>query len=166
MPSDPASLPPTDPSPQPPRKSAPASPTPASPSASPLRPYVIPLLRSRDAYAAMDWLERAFGFVRRLVVPDGSGGVRHAQLAFGDGVVMLGSVRPGEPLVPPSDSGGLETQSLLLVAPDVDALHDRARAAGAVILSAPSDQPFGGRLFVCRDPEGRTWSVGSYVNTR
>jgi uncharacterized glyoxalase superfamily protein PhnB len=57
------------------------------------RANIIPTLRYRDAPAAIDWLEKAFGFRRHLVVPDGDGGIAHAQLVFGNGMVMLGSAR-------------------------------------------------------------------------
>lgn len=45
---------------------------------------------------------------------------------------------------------------------DVDAHHDRAKAAGATILMEPAEQDYGGRLYTCRDPEGYIWSFGSY----
>jgi uncharacterized glyoxalase superfamily protein PhnB len=52
---------------------------------------VIPALRYRDAAAAIDWLCRAFGFERHLVVPGENGGIAHAQLTMGNGMIMLGS---------------------------------------------------------------------------
>ena len=55
---------------------------------------MIPAIRYRDAAAAIDWLCEAFGFERHLVVPGEGGTIAHAQLAFGNGMVMLGS-RPG-----------------------------------------------------------------------
>ncbi len=57
---------------------------------------VISCLRYRDAPAAIDWLQRAFGFEPQLVVPDAHGGIAHAQLRFGNGMVMLGSARDDE----------------------------------------------------------------------
>ena len=52
---------------------------------------VISCLRYRDAPAAIDWLQRAFGFEPQWVVPDANGGVAHAHLRFGNGMVMLDS---------------------------------------------------------------------------
>ena len=52
----------------------------------------IPCLRYRDAPAAIDWLRRVFGFEKHLVVPDTDGGIAHAQLTLGGGMIMLGSV--------------------------------------------------------------------------
>lgn len=53
---------------------------------------VIPCLRYRDAPAAIEWLCSTFGFEKHLVVPNDDGTITHAQLAFGHGMVMLGSV--------------------------------------------------------------------------
>jgi len=50
---------------------------------------VIPCLRYRDAPAAIEWLCRAFGFEKHLVVPNQDGTIAHAQLSFGAGMVML-----------------------------------------------------------------------------
>ena len=57
---------------------------------------VIPCLRYRDAPAAIEWLCRAFGFEKHLVVPNQDGTIAHAQLSFGAGMVMLGSVVESE----------------------------------------------------------------------
>ena len=127
-------------------------------------PAIIPTLRYADAPAAIDWLCDAFGFERRLVVPGDGGGIAHAQLRCGAGMVMLGSVGRGEHdrwLVQPIDAGGA-TQAPYVIVDDVDAHCARARAAGAEIVMAPADQDYGGRLYACRDPERHLWNFGSY----
>ncbi len=53
---------------------------------------VIPVLRYRDAPAAIEWLCQTFGFEKHLVVPNEDGSVAHAQLSFGNGMIMLASV--------------------------------------------------------------------------
>lgn len=132
------------------------------------RTTVIPGLRYRDAAKAIDWLCRAFGFERHLVVPgDEEGTIAHAQLSFGSGMIMLGSAgRHGagyDALVkPPSETGGTCTQGLYLVVEDADAHLARARAAGAEIVLDISDKEYGGRDYTCRDPEGHVWSFGTY----
>jgi uncharacterized glyoxalase superfamily protein PhnB len=115
-----------------------------------------PSLRYRDARAAIDWLERAFGFEREMVV-DGEGDqVAHAQLTFGDGKIMLGSERDDQ-------WGSHAGQSWVYVAvDDTDAHFERARAAGAEILREPEDQEYGSRDYSARDPEGNLWSFGTY----
>ena len=129
------------------------------------RSTAIPCLRYRDAPAAIDWLCRTFGFERHLIVPDDAGGIAHAQLALGGGMIMLGSVRAndyGFLMKQPDEVGGAQTQSSYLVVPDPDAVHARAVAAGAKIALAIKDEDYGGRGFSCYDPEGHLWSIGSY----
>ena len=133
--------------------------------AAPTRCTTLPCLRYRDAPAMIDWLCRAFGFERHLVVPDAAGGIAHAQLSFGNGMVMLGSVRDnefGRLMAQPDDTGGRETQCAYLVCRDADALHAQAVAAGAQIVLPLKTEDYGGRGFGCRDPEGHLWTFGSY----
>lgn len=126
---------------------------------------VIPGLRYRDAAAAMDWLVSVLGFEPTLVVPDDAGGIAHAQLRLGHGMVMIGSIRDdefGKSLVRPDEIDHKVTQSAYIVVPDADAVYARALEAGAEILMPIEDQGYGGRGFSCRDPEGHVWSAGSY----
>jgi len=125
---------------------------------------VIPCLRYRDAPAAIDWLCRAFGFQRHAVYQDGDI-VHHAQLVFGNGMVMLGSVQPGPwggHMLQPDETGGRETQSACVIVHDADAHYARAKAAGARIVIDIADQDYGGRGYACHDPEGHLWWFGSY----
>ena len=57
---------------------------------------IVPARRYRDAPAAIEWLCRAFGFEKHLVVPGPDGTIAHAQLTRGNGMVMLGSVVDSE----------------------------------------------------------------------
>ena len=126
---------------------------------------IIPSLRYRNAPAAIEWLCRAFGLRKSLVVPDDSGGVAHAQLSFGDGMIMLGSVRDdewGRFIKPPDEIGGAATQSIYLVVSDADIVYERAKNAGAEILIPVKDEEYGGRSFSCRDLEGHLWTIGTY----
>lgn len=125
---------------------------------------IIPTMRYADAPRMIGWLCETFGFERHLVVEDGAGGIAHAQLRFGDAMIMLGSARDdafGRLQRIPAALGGT-TQSCYVVVADVDAVCDRARAAGARIILEPADQDYGGRLFTCQDPEGHLWNFGSY----
>jgi len=126
---------------------------------------VIPCLRYRDAPAAIDWLCRAFGFERQLVVPGEEGQIMHAQLSFGNGMLMLGSVTDteyGRLMKQPEETGGAGTQSLYVVVNSADALYTSAKAAGAEIVIELKDEDYGGRGFSCRDLEGHIWSFGTY----
>ena len=126
---------------------------------------VIPAMRYRDAPAAIEWLCRVCGFERQLVVPDEHGGIAHAQLALGTGMIMLGSVAEtpfGRYMKQPDEIGGAETQSSYLVVTDADAVLARALAAGARIAMPIKDEDYGGRGFSCFDLEGHLWNVGTY----
>ena len=128
-----------------------------------MKSTVIPSMRYRDAYAAIDWLCDVLGFERRLVVPDGAGGVAHAELTLGSGMMMLGSHREdtGDMVVPSTPTGEL-TQSAYIVVSDIEAVYERAKSAEGVIVRELEEQSYGGSLFAVRDPEGQLWNVGSY----
>ena len=126
---------------------------------------VVPCLRYRDAPAAIEWLCRAFGFEKHLVVPGPNGTVAHAQLSFGNGMIMLGSVVDsefGQLMKQPDEIGGAETQTPYVIVSDADAVYSSAKAAGAKIVIDIKDEDYGGRGFSCRDPEGHLWNIGTY----
>jgi uncharacterized glyoxalase superfamily protein PhnB len=116
---------------------------------------IIPTLRYQDAMGAIDFLERAFGFHRKAVYDDG-GTVHHAELTYGRGMVMLGTAGVGDPQFDTRRS------SAYVIVDDPDALHDRAKAAGAEITRELQDTEYGSREFSARDPEGNVWSFGTY----
>jgi uncharacterized glyoxalase superfamily protein PhnB len=130
------------------------------------RATVIPGLRYRDAKAAIEFLCNAFGFEKHLVVDGPNNTIAHAQLAFGNGMIMLGS-HPhegeyGEWVRPPEPPALINTQGIYVVVSDPDAHCARAKAAGARIVMALSDKPHGGRDYTTRDLEGHLWTFGSY----
>ncbi len=126
---------------------------------------VIPTMRYNDAAAAIAWLCEAFGFEKHLVVPGEDGTIAHAQLVFGNGMVMLASARASEfdnlhKL--PSALGDAVSQSPYIIVDDADKHYARAVAAGAEIVIEIRDEDYGGRGYSCRDPEGHVWNFGSY----
>jgi uncharacterized glyoxalase superfamily protein PhnB len=126
---------------------------------------IIPCLRYRDAPAAIEWLCRTFGFNQHLVVPNDDGTVAHAQLSFGNGMIMLGSVVDsefGRLMKQPDAIGGAQTQSVYVVVGDADVIYAKAQAGGARIAIEIKDEDYGGRAFSCHDPEGHLWSFGTY----
>jgi uncharacterized glyoxalase superfamily protein PhnB len=119
-----------------------------------------PTLRYRDARAAIDFLERAFGFERHAVHENDDGTIAHAELKLGDGMIMLGTARDDDygQIAPPAGSG-----SAYIGTDDTDALYARAKAAGAEIVMDLHDTDYGSRDFTARDPEGNVWSFGTYA---
>jgi len=126
---------------------------------------VVPCLRYRHAAAAIDWLCRAFGFEKQMVVPGEKGTIAHAQLSFGNGMIMLGSIGDtpfNRLMAQPDEVGGRQTQCPYLVVTDADAVYRQAKAAGAEIVLDIKDEDYGGRGFTCRDLEGHAWNFGTY----
>jgi uncharacterized glyoxalase superfamily protein PhnB len=117
---------------------------------------VFPSLKYDDARAAIDFLTDAFGAERHAVYTGDNGAVVHAELRFGTGLVMLGPAQPE--LAATRGRGG----GIYVVVDDVDAHHDRARAAGATITRAPHDTDYGSREYAAQDPEANVWSFGTY----
>jgi uncharacterized glyoxalase superfamily protein PhnB len=129
------------------------------------RGTVITGMRYRNALKMIDWLVEAFGFEKQAVYADGET-VMHAQLTFGNGMVMLGSVNPKSPAAPwmtqPDEVGGKETQAPYLVVKDIEGLYARAKKAGAKMVMELETKDYGGSGFTCLDPEGHVWHVGTY----
>ena len=127
---------------------------------------VIPGMRYRDCPAMIEWLCKALGFEKHVVYPNPDGTIGHAQLTFGNGMIMLGSVTNGTPASAftkqPDEIGGCETQAACLIVSDTDSIYASAKAAGAEMIMDIADMHYGGRAFSCRDPEGHIWHVGSY----
>jgi uncharacterized glyoxalase superfamily protein PhnB len=117
----------------------------------------------KDTWAALDWLEKAFGFERSMVISDKDGKLAHAEMRFGDGSIMLGS-EWAEFVASPASVGGKNTQSIhVQLTEGIDAHCEHARAAAAVILQEPAEQFYGDRTYRARDPEGHVWSFGQTV---
>jgi uncharacterized glyoxalase superfamily protein PhnB len=126
---------------------------------------VIPSLRYQNAPAAIDWLTSVLGFERHVVYEGANGKIDHAELKLGGGMIMLGSGKDdayGRGFKTPSELGGIETRSTYIVVPDADAVYARAQAAGANLVRPLQDTPYGSREFSVKDPEGHSWSVGTY----
>jgi uncharacterized glyoxalase superfamily protein PhnB len=127
---------------------------------------MISCLNYRDADAAVDWLKRAFGFGEHAVYRGEDGNVIHAELSFGNGMIMLGPEGKGEfgkkVMTLPGAAGGRCTQTVYAIVDDADAHHARAVAAGAEIVMPLKDESYGGRGYSARDPEGHCWSFGTY----
>lgn len=125
---------------------------------------LIPGIRYRDANAAIDFLERAFGFTRHAVYMGENNTVGHAELRHGTGMIMLGSASNpnGENYILPDETKGRVTTSLYIVVPDCTPVWESAKAAGAEVVMELRSMSYGGHGFTVRDPEGYLWSFGEY----
>ena len=126
-------------------------------------PPISPLLFYRDPKAALDFLERGFGFETRIMVEAQGGGVVHSESVFEGHVVMVVGP-PSHSAASPLDLDGRQTGHVhVQLEVGIDEMCARARAAGARIQREPADQPYGDRVFTCLDPEGHSWSFGQEV---
>jgi uncharacterized glyoxalase superfamily protein PhnB len=117
---------------------------------------VTPVLIYPDVRAAVDWLERAFGFGERVRIGDG----HRAQLRVGaDGAIVVAEAH-GAQVAP---SGGVVTHVIKVRVPDVDAAFVRARDAGAEVLEELRTFEYGERSGVVVDPAGHRWELTQTV---
>jgi uncharacterized glyoxalase superfamily protein PhnB len=127
-------------------------------------PTVFPSLSYVDAPAAVEFLSKAFGFVAKGVYTDESDPSRilHAQMSWppGGGIMFGSAGNRGGDGVDPTGRG--QCYCVTETDEDVDRIHAQAVAVGATSVRAPEDEDYGGRGCTLRDPEGNTWSFGSY----
>src|SRR5438067_2357179 len=112
-------------------------------------PAVIPMLAYEDPATALDWLARAFGFKERLRLAAPDGRIHHAEMEAGGGLVMLSNPTP-DYVSPKRHRQSCESarrwssvpwvvDGVLVYVDDVDAHFERAKEAGAALLSEPLD---------------------------
>ena len=104
--------------------------------------------------ATIEFLERAFGFARGVVLPDADGQVRYAEMRHGESVVIL--VRKGDAATATGGAAALYTY-----VDDVDRVSARAREAGAGV-GQVEDKPWGDRVAVVTDPDGYRWVLATF----
>ena len=116
---------------------------------------ITPYLYYEDVDRALTFLAKAFG-LRAVGVkmrgPDGT--IHHATMKLGSALVMMG--RPPAGYRNPKRLGQT-TQSLYIDVTGVDRHFERAKKAGASVLEAPRDTPYGHRRYGVTDPEGHAW---------
>ncbi|MGR8011301.1 VOC family protein [Streptomyces hypolithicus] len=124
-------------------------------------PSIYPTILFKDAKAAVAMLKDAFGFTEVALHTNESGAVEHAELACGNGAVMVGS--QGKEGVFAKAMANAGPVGVYVVVDDVDAHHARAAEHGVEILMPPADQDYGSREYMARDAEGNIWSFGTYA---
>jgi uncharacterized glyoxalase superfamily protein PhnB len=123
-----------------------------------MKPTIFPVLRYKDAPAAIEWLGRAFGFEKQAAFQGPDGTIVHAELRLGPGVIgMSSATSPVE-----SNPWSSVRQGVYLTVDDPDAHYARARAAGARIAIELYDTDYGSREYSAWDSEGHLWGFGRY----
>ena len=126
---------------------------------------IIPTMRYKNARTAIDWLSKAFGFEKHLIVEGVNNTIAHAQLTYGNSMIMLSSENEnqyGKLVKMPENLNGCNTQASYIVVEQIDEHYEKAVAAGAKILIGIKDEEYGGRGYTCKDIEEYLWNFGSY----
>jgi PhnB protein len=114
-------------------------------------PWVI----SRDTDAEIEFMSRALGAQERGTrVLNDDGTIGHAEVELADSVVMMFDAQPSWPDLP---------AHLRVYVDDVQATVDAAVAAGARVVTRPTELAFGERVARVRDPQGHLWWIHERV---
>jgi uncharacterized glyoxalase superfamily protein PhnB len=134
---------------------------------------VVPFIGYEDAAAAIEWLERAFGFVEnRSERHEEKGAITHAELELDGATIYLStpsgyasprSVRAESELARRAYDNPWVIDGHFVRVDDLDAHHERAVAAGAAILREPEEPGIGFRIYTAEDPEGHRWMFGQQL---
>jgi uncharacterized glyoxalase superfamily protein PhnB len=100
---------------------------------------------------AIAWLSKAFGFRERYRYGDPVAG---AQMMLGKACIM---VRQAEPDHKSPAQLGYGTQSLTIFVEHVDAVFEKAKAAGAKVREAPHETEYGEYQCAFLDLDGHHW---------
>jgi PhnB protein len=125
-------------------------------------PTIIPYLAVQGGVAALEFYKQAFGAkeLARRTTPDGK--LIHGRLRVGSSIFMISDVFPGAGVASPA-SVGTTTVTLHLYSKNIDAVWDRAVAAGAKVTMPLENQYWGERYGRLLDPFGHHWSLSMRV---
>jgi uncharacterized glyoxalase superfamily protein PhnB len=131
---------------------------------------IVPFLGYEDAAAAIEWLERAFGFTEdRDARYEEDGTITHAELDVGGATIYLSTPRDYASPRRLRETSDLARRAYdnpwvidghFVEVDDLDAHYDRARSAGATILREPEDPGIGQRIYSAEDLDGHRWMFG------
>ena len=134
---------------------------------------IVPFIGYEDAAAAIEWLERAFGFAEdREARYEEDGTVTHAELELGGALIYVStpagyssprSLRETSELARRAYDNPWVIDGHFVEVDDVDAHYERARAAGVTILREPEEPGIGHRIYSAEDLEGHRWMFGQPI---
>lgn len=125
-------------------------------------PRITPYLCVGDAAAAIDFMVDVFDATERmrLTAPDGK--IGHAEVAIGDGLIMVSDEYPEMGVLGPKSIGGTAV-TISVYVEDADATYAKAVAAGATAERPVETQFYGDRGGMFVDPFGHRWHVATHV---
>ena len=125
-------------------------------------PQLTPYICVDGAKEAMEFYAKVFGAEERMHLPGPDGKIGHAELTLGESVIMLADEYPDIGFLSPPRIGGTAV-TLHAYVEDVDAVFEKALAAGAKSLQPVENQFYGDRSGQFEDPFGHRWSVATHV---
>lgn len=137
-----------------PATNKPATSTTAVPYISPGLSALVTQLVFTDAKRAVAWYEKAFGAKLLHSMPTPEGGIMHGALSIGEAVLFVNDVvKLGAPT---------KANSYLHLR-DIDAVYERAVAAGAKVLMPLQNMFWGDRYALIEDPFGNQWQLAKHI---
>jgi len=127
---------------------------------------VTPQLVVSPCAEALEFYQRAFGAKIKGSIPGPDGLLMHAEMSIGGAMIMLSDEMPpmaGQPSRKSPKNAGTTTGGVMLYVKDVDALFERAQAAGAKVTMPVEDQFWGDRFGQLEDPFGHLWSLATHT---
>jgi PhnB protein len=128
----------------------------------PGRPQLTPYLIIKNAAAAIEFYQKAFGAKELTRFDDPSGRIGHAELEIGNTCIMLADEYPEMGILSPLSLGGSGV-TLHLYVENVDSVARQAITAGAIVVRPVEDQFYGDRAGKLQDPFGHVWSIASRI---
>jgi PhnB protein len=125
-------------------------------------PRVIPYLVVDDGAKAIEFYTQVLGATERMRMPAPGGKIGHAELQFGDSVVMLADAFPDMGYQSPKKIGGTPV-TISLYVEDVDKTYAAALQAGATSLREVENAFYGDRSGQFEDPFGHRWNVATHI---
>ena len=122
-----------------------------------LTPYLV----CKGAAKAIDFYTKAFGGQETVRMPGPGGEIMHAEIKIGNAMLMLSDENKERGNLSPASIGGTAT-SIMLYTDDVDAVFNRAVAAGAKSEMPPADMFWGDRMGNLVDPFGHKWAIATH----
>jgi PhnB protein len=123
---------------------------------------IMPYLSVDGAADAIEFYKDNFGAVERMRMAHPDGRVGHAELQFGDCVVMLSDEFPDMGVLGPKSLGGTSV-TINLYVDDSDRIFDRAITAGATVVEPVENRFYGDRAGQLLDPWGHRWNISTHV---
>ena len=123
---------------------------------------VTPYFTVRDAARAVEFYKQAFDATELMRMAEPDGKIRHAEIRIGNSPIMIGDEFPEFSEMRSFQGLGGSPVSVYLYVEDVDAMFNRAVAAGAKVRSPIKDEFYGDRVGAVEDPYGLAWFIATH----